>query len=99
MSFSLRKLIIEKHDALLAIEPMIQAERDRAFLKQLHKLRKDEEELMKDKPGWKVGTLYGEPLMVTELPDTIPNFPIVDYYAHRGKYEQFNWLWPDRISS
>ena len=92
-----RKLIIEKHDALLAVEPFIQAERDRAFLKQLIKLRQDETELMANKPGWVVGTLYGEQLAVTDPSDTIPNFPLHEYYVHRHPWELYNWVWPDRL--
>ena len=45
--------------ASLAITPLMLAERDREFLKQLRKNRDAEEKLMKDVEGWEVGTFYG----------------------------------------
>lgn len=75
---------------------MIQAERDRAFLKQLHKLREDEAELMKNKPGWVPGTLFGEKIFLTEPEDQVPNLTLEDYYVHRHPHEMFNWVWADR---
>jgi hypothetical protein len=38
------------------------AETDRIYLKHLRALRDEERELMKDVPGWQVGTLFGEPI-------------------------------------
>ena len=45
--------------ASLAITPLMLAERDREFMKQLRKNRDAEEKLMKDVEGWEVGTFYG----------------------------------------
>ena len=45
--------------ASLAITPLMLAERDREFLKQLRKNRDAEEKLMADVEGWEVGTFYG----------------------------------------
>ena len=45
--------------ASLAITPLMLAERDREFLKQLRRNRDAEEKLMKDVEGWEVGTFYG----------------------------------------
>jgi len=39
---------------------MLAAERDRGFLKQQRKHREYEAELMKDVPGWEVGTWFGQ---------------------------------------
>lgn len=91
-----RKLDIEKYDTLLAVEPFLQAERERAFLKQLHKLRKDETELMKNVPGWSVGTFYGVPSNKT-MPsdDTIPTISLFEWYAHRHHMESYNYRWPE----
>ena len=50
---------IEMKSASLAIEPLMLAERDREFLKQLRRNRDAEEKLMKDVEGWEVGTFYG----------------------------------------
>ena len=50
---------VEMKSASLAITPLMLAERDREFLKQLRKNRDAEEKLMKDVEGWEVGTFYG----------------------------------------
>ncbi|CAB3408939.1 unnamed protein product [Caenorhabditis bovis] len=48
-----------------AMQPFLTAERDRYWLKLLAKNRALEEEIMKDVPGWKTGTWYGEPVYFT----------------------------------
>uniref|UniRef100_A0A7I5E5Z7 NADH dehydrogenase [ubiquinone] 1 alpha subcomplex subunit 13 n=1 Tax=Haemonchus contortus TaxID=6289 RepID=A0A7I5E5Z7_HAECO len=48
-----------------AMEPFLIAERDRSWLKLLRKTRDLEDEVMKDVPGWKTGTWYGEPVYFT----------------------------------
>jgi len=53
---------VEMTDARHAVAPFQLAERDRAFLIQLRKNRDEENELMKDVPGWETGTLYGKPV-------------------------------------
>lgn len=45
---------IEMRSAKMAIYPMLLAERDREYLKQLRRNRDAEAELMKDVPGWEV---------------------------------------------
>lgn len=45
---------IEMRSAKMAIYPMLLAERDREFLKQLRRNRTAEADLMRDVPGWKV---------------------------------------------
>merc|ERR1712062_513493 len=49
----------EERSTQFAIEPMMLAERDRVFLKQCKANRDAETALMKDVPGWEVGTYYG----------------------------------------
>jgi NADH dehydrogenase (ubiquinone) 1 alpha subcomplex subunit 13 len=55
----------EDRDILNAMEPFIAAERDREWLRLLKKNREIENELMKDVPGWKTGTWFGEPVYYT----------------------------------
>lgn len=52
-----RKDEIEMRSGKMAIYPMLLAERDRAYMKQLRINRDAEAELMKDVPGWEVGYL------------------------------------------
>ncbi len=50
----------------MALEPMLCAEKDRATLKDARRIRDEEEELMKDVPGWQTGTYYGTPIFKTQ---------------------------------
>lgn len=45
---------IEMRSAKMAIYPMLLAERDREYMKQLRRNRDAEAELMRDVPGWEV---------------------------------------------
>lgn len=60
-----RVLKMEFVEHYIASAPFILAEQERKYLLQLHKIREEERELMKDVPGWKVGTLFGEPVYKT----------------------------------
>lgn len=53
----------------LALMPMLIAERDREFLKQVRRNRDEEANLMKNVKGWVVGTWYGEPIYKTKPKD------------------------------
>uniref|UniRef100_A0A915B1L2 NADH dehydrogenase [ubiquinone] 1 alpha subcomplex subunit 13 n=1 Tax=Parascaris univalens TaxID=6257 RepID=A0A915B1L2_PARUN len=55
----------EDIDIQSAMEPFLTAERDRYWLRLLKKNRDLENEVMKDVPGWKTGTWYGEPVYFT----------------------------------
>ena len=66
------------------------------FLMHLSHLREEERELMKNHPGWEVGTLYGERIFKQFPKNTLVNFDINEYYAHRPAHEAFHdWCWPD----
>ncbi|XP_052101337.1 NADH dehydrogenase [ubiquinone] 1 alpha subcomplex subunit 13-like [Mytilus californianus] len=72
---------IEQNDARFAVEPLIMAERQRSTMKYWRKLRDEENELMKNVPHWKTGTLYGEPVYYSPRGRFVePNF--TEYYAH-----------------
>lgn len=73
---------LEAKGASLALFPMLLAERDRAYLKQLRINREEERELMKNVPGWKVGTWYGEPIYRGGDPDKLVDPRIQEYYIH-----------------
>uniref|UniRef100_A0A2A4JPG5 NADH dehydrogenase [ubiquinone] 1 alpha subcomplex subunit 13 n=1 Tax=Heliothis virescens TaxID=7102 RepID=A0A2A4JPG5_HELVI len=80
---------IEMRSAKMAIYPMLLAERDRAFLKQLRKNRDAEAELMKDVPGWEVGTYYGEKVYKLLPPDTLVEPIFHEYYAHSRSWDWY----------
>uniref|UniRef100_A0A6V7TYX1 NADH dehydrogenase [ubiquinone] 1 alpha subcomplex subunit 13 n=2 Tax=Meloidogyne TaxID=189290 RepID=A0A6V7TYX1_MELEN len=65
--FRHRRLAIyfEDKDLVNAMEPFLLAERDRIVLRIMKKNRELEKDLMKEVPGWKVGTWYGEPIYFT----------------------------------
>ena len=71
---------IEKKSGMLAIQPLMLAERDREFLKQLRKNRDAEEKLMKDVEGWEVGTFYGHKVYKVKSASAPPLFWIVIIY-------------------
>jgi len=61
--------VIEEDEGRQSLEPLMQAETDRLVLWQMRRNRDEENELMKDVPGWKTGTWFGESLFKTD-----PNF-------------------------
>jgi len=69
------------NDGRLALSPLLLAEEQRAYLRQLRANRDEENELMKNVPGWKTGTLYGEPVF-ENLNDRFPVVLPEAYYAH-----------------
>uniref|UniRef100_A0A0K0F8X8 NADH dehydrogenase [ubiquinone] 1 alpha subcomplex subunit 13 n=1 Tax=Strongyloides venezuelensis TaxID=75913 RepID=A0A0K0F8X8_STRVS len=84
-SYMIRKHIVtekfEDVDIQNAMEPFLVAERDREWLRFLKKNRDLENEIMKDVPGWKTGTWYGEPVYFT-LGDKWWDPSIIEAYAH-----------------
>ncbi|CAH0587936.1 unnamed protein product [Chrysodeixis includens] len=82
---------IEMRSAKMAIYPMLLAERDRAYLKQLRKNRDAETELMCNVPGWEVGTYYGEPVYKLLPEDALVDPIFHEYYAHSS-----SWDWHQR---
>ncbi|CAH2049507.1 unnamed protein product, partial [Iphiclides podalirius] len=78
----IKKHEIEMRSAKMAIYPMLLAERDREYLKQIRRNRDAEAELMRDVPGWEVGTYYGERVYKLIPPDTLVEPIFHEYYAH-----------------
>uniref|UniRef100_A0A1B6L6Q6 NADH dehydrogenase [ubiquinone] 1 alpha subcomplex subunit 13 n=1 Tax=Graphocephala atropunctata TaxID=36148 RepID=A0A1B6L6Q6_9HEMI len=75
---------IEKRSSVHAILPLLLAERDRAFLKQLRVNRETERDLMKNVEGWETGTLFGEPIYKTVPEDTLIEPRLREYYIHNS---------------
>ncbi|KAF5302468.1 hypothetical protein FQR65_LT08558 [Abscondita terminalis] len=73
---------LERRSAEFAIYPLILAERDREYMRQLRRNRDAERELMKNVEGWKVGTYYGEPIYRTLPKDKLIEPRFADYYVH-----------------
>lgn len=61
----MERTTVENRSGKFAVLPLLMAERDREFLKQMRRNRDEEAKLMKNVPGWKVGTFYGEPVFKT----------------------------------
>lgn len=76
----LKREEIEMRSSKFAVLPLLIAERDREYLKQVRRNRDEEARLMKDVPGWKVGTYYGEPIFKTVEGD----------YLHEGTWDELN---------
>jgi hypothetical protein len=90
-----RKLDVEKYDTYIAMQPFIRAEQDRALLRQIWSNREQERQLMKDHEGWKVGTLYGEPLQKSRPKEAFPEYSFGELMIHRPYREMFEHCWPD----
>lgn len=75
-----RKLEMRSVD--FAIFPLLLAERDREYLKQLRRNRDEEGKLMANVEGWKVGTWYGEKIYKTRPADELIEPTLIEYYGH-----------------
>ncbi|KAG7176666.1 NADH dehydrogenase [ubiquinone] 1 alpha subcomplex subunit 13-like [Homarus americanus] len=73
---------VEMRSGRLAIEPLLLAERDREFLKQIRRNRNEEEKLMANVEGWEVGKYYDEPIYKTVKEDRFIDPIIPEYYVH-----------------
>lgn len=80
---------LELRSASFAIYPMLLAERDREYLKQLRRNRDEESKLMANVEGWKTGTWYGEPIYFTQPKDTLIHPRGHEYYVH-ASYKEFS---------
>ncbi|XP_067935308.1 NADH dehydrogenase [ubiquinone] 1 alpha subcomplex subunit 13-like [Watersipora subatra] len=76
---------LENREAHIAMEPILLAERNRHYLKQLVRNREAEKEIMKDVPGWVPGTFYGTPIYYRK--GVWDDLSIEEYYAH-SQYEK-----------
>jgi len=84
--------------ASLALTPLMLAERDRAFLKQLRLNRDAEEKLMGGVEGWEVGTFYGHKVYKTLKENELPMVTFDEFYIHTNRAQinkaqsQVGWL-------
>merc|ERR1712126_82693 len=90
---------VEERSTDIALQPMLQAERDRTFLKTMIKNREFEAELMKDVEGWEVGTYFGRPVYKTLGTDKMKYLNHSEYYMHCAPthmksdiYEKHWWI-------
>lgn len=73
---------IEMRSAKFALMPLLFAERDREYLKQLRRNRDEEAKLMANVPGWEVGTLYGEKVFKSLPEDSFVDPSFREFYGH-----------------
>lgn len=86
---------VEMRSCKHALFPLLLAERDRLYLKQLRRNRDDEAKLMANVPGWVVGTWFGEPIYKTVPKDTLIDPPMREFYIHTEKkhYKDRSYLY------
>jgi NADH dehydrogenase (ubiquinone) 1 alpha subcomplex subunit 13 len=71
---------MEMDESRSCIEPVLLAEQDRIVLRQYRANRDEETKLMKDVPGWEVGTWFGDKVFKSRT--YFPDRPhVLDYYA------------------
>ncbi|KAK5649858.1 hypothetical protein RI129_000887 [Pyrocoelia pectoralis] len=85
---SIQREELERRSAQFALYPLLLAERDREYMKQLRRNRDAEEDLMKNVKGWEVGTYYGKPIYRTVPKDTLIEPSYGEYYVH-ADYKDF----------
>lgn len=73
---------IEMRSCRNVMLPIVLAERDRLYLKQLRRNRDEEAKLMANVPGWEVGTWYGEPIYKTLPKDAWVDVHYDEFYVH-----------------
>lgn len=73
--------MLEDDEGRQALEPLLEAEQDRLLMWQVRRNRDEENELMKDVPGWVTGTWFGQPLYKTN--------PNLDTWVNPSYYEAF----------
>lgn len=78
---------IEMRSCQNVMMPIVIAERDREYLKQIRRNRDEEAKLMANVPGWKVGTWFGEPVYKTLQPGEWVDPGYYEFYCHAG-YKQ-----------
>lgn len=66
-----------------------------SFLKQLRFNREEEEKLMKDVPGWVLGTIWGQPVFHTVDKNDLPPVSGVEYYTHQHPEKRLEYYWAD----
>jgi NADH dehydrogenase (ubiquinone) 1 alpha subcomplex subunit 13 len=91
--------MIENDEGRQCLEPLQQAESDRLLLWQMRRNRDEENQLMKDVPGWVTGTWFGEPIFKTNpnLDDWVePTFAEIYPHTRRRDMDRQmfvrNWL-------
>ncbi|XP_043252347.1 NADH dehydrogenase [ubiquinone] 1 alpha subcomplex subunit 13 [Colletes gigas] len=67
--YEYRRNEIEMRSSRLAVEPLLEAERDRALMKRMREIAIEEADLMKDVPEWELGTYFGEPVFLSLPPE------------------------------
>jgi len=83
---------VEDDGTIIILQPMLMAERDRKYLRILRRNRELEEEIMKDVPGWEVGTYFGEPIYYTCKPDEWHDVTVEELFNHQKKSEYWNHI-------
>ncbi|XP_049872289.1 NADH dehydrogenase [ubiquinone] 1 alpha subcomplex subunit 13-like [Pectinophora gossypiella] len=78
----IKKHEIELRSSKMAIYPVLLAERDREYLRQLRRNRDEEDKLMAGVPGWKTGTYFGEPIYKMYQPEKLIEPIYHEYFAH-----------------
>lgn len=76
---------IEMRSCRNVLLPIVMAERDREYLKQIRRNRDEEAKLMANVPGWKVGTWFGEPVYKTSKADDWIDPGINEFYCHAAR--------------
>ncbi|XP_031843684.1 NADH dehydrogenase (ubiquinone) B16.6 subunit [Nomia melanderi] len=84
---------IEMMSAKFAIQPLLEAERDRAILKLMKRAQAEEADLMKNYAGWNTGKLFDEPVYKTLPKDTHVEPMIEELVIHSDPKDSRSIFW------
>lgn len=84
----LKREDIEMRSCRNVLLPIVLAERDREYLKQIRRNRDEEAKLMANVPGWKVGTWFGEPIYKTTKKGDWFDPSVQEFYCHTS-YDKY----------
>ncbi|XP_064609738.1 NADH dehydrogenase [ubiquinone] 1 alpha subcomplex subunit 13-like [Liolophura sinensis] len=90
-----KKMNLEVTESRIALEPLIMAEKHRMLMKQFRMIRDEENELMKDYPGWETGKLFDEPIFHNPRGRFIlPGW--YEYYIHSSWWDLYDRVYEKR---
>lgn len=76
---------IEMRSCRNVLLPIVIAERDREYLKQIRRNRDEEKRLMANVPGWEVGTWFGDPIYKTTKQGEWIDQSYEEFYCHTAR--------------
>ncbi|XP_074605125.1 NADH dehydrogenase (ubiquinone) B16.6 subunit [Brevipalpus obovatus] len=89
---------LEQYNCQIALQPFLEAERDRAYLKHVIHLRDEEVKTMSRFPEWVPGSLFGMSLYHMVHPEQHIRLNMGDYIMFRPMRDRGKYYWASQLS-